>query len=215
MSLFFLVLEQDRFCQQIRPALSASWRQRSFGPCRDLCEHLLAAAGSFAERFSADAPPLFTKVATGLPFQRTLWQHLVGEVLWYSAALIPEIPTMEEALMRLLAPECETASSLDRSSWAPIQQIHHGSRDLILGGGFYRPECAGWNDADDIHRLAEYLKAVQPERWQADDLAGLPQVPEDEYEEELAYVLDWFPALRELYQQAEQDRRILICEQVE
>ena len=67
-------------------ALAASWRQRSFEPCRDLCTALVPAARSYAERYhTGSSEPLLCQVAAGLPFDRAYWRSLAGEVLLFAA----------------------------------------------------------------------------------------------------------------------------------
>jgi hypothetical protein len=215
-ALYFLVLDSQAFHNDIRPALAASWRQRSFAPCRSLCARLVPAALDFARRYHIDGgEPLLTRVAEGLAFERLFWQHLVGELLWLGAAEIPELQTNMDALASLLAPASQRQDNTARAALPPILQAHHGSRDLVFGGGFYRPEHAGLNDTEDLIRLAAYLDTVQPELWQPDDLAGLTDLPEEEREEELAYVRDWFGPLKELYAQAADRRQVIVCETLE
>ena len=62
---------------------------------------------------------------------------------------------------------------MERESLPPILQAHRGSRDLTFGAAVYRPEHAGYNNAADVARLADYLAAVRPEHWTPADLAGL------------------------------------------
>ena len=213
MALYFLVLDCQAFQNDIRPALAASWRRRSFEPCRALAARLLPAAREFATRYHlADSEPLLAKVAEGLPFDRVIWQHLAGEMLWFSAAEIPEIETNIDALVCLLAPDAVRGEDRPRADCPPIVQAHLGSRDLVFGGGFYRPEHAGFNDAEDVARLAAYLGAVNPTSWKPDDLAALPDLPEDEREEELAFLRDWFPALQGMYTQAAERGQVVVCE---
>ncbi len=214
MPLYFLLLNDSLYRQRIRPALSASWRQRSFQPCRALCADSLPAARAFAERYHVSPDQaVMERIAAGLAFDRDLWTALVGELLWFSASAIPEIQTAPEALCCLLAPERFAADDTPREAFAPIQQAHYGTRDLILGGRFYRPDQVGYNDAADVARLADYLALIDPQRWTPDDLATLTELESDEERaDELEYIRDWFPALRELYQQARQREEMIICE---
>src|SRR5579872_2649476 len=79
---YFLVLDGDFFERGVRPPLAASWHARSFGPCRELCAHLVPSARAYAERYHTGGDePLLAQVAGGLPFDRTYWRSLVGEVL--------------------------------------------------------------------------------------------------------------------------------------
>jgi hypothetical protein len=205
MALYFLQVDADAFHQSLRPALAASWRQRSFMPCRPLCQRWLAKAEDFAQRYHlGDDQPLLAAVAgADVAFDRTLWQHLAGELLWFGAAAIPEISTSAEALACLLAKE-----------W--VDRLLHGSHDLVFGGGFYRPDRAGWNDTPDVVQLDDFLAAVRPETWPATALAGLTALTDDaDRLEELEFVRDGFPALVDMYRQARQQGQIVVCERLE
>jgi hypothetical protein len=231
---YFLLVDAADYHQRFHPALAASWRTRSFAPCRALCESLLTKIPDFAARYQLqDAETLAASVVGGLLFDRTLWHHLVGEVLWYGAVAIPEIPTAEVALTALLAPEAASALSLrgrgvggggipplsprgrgvgGEGELPPILQAHRGSRDLVFGGGYYRPDHAGLNDTDDVARLATYLGSVDPQGWHASDLAACQALAGEELEEELADAKAWFPALEELYRRAARDSCVVVCE---
>jgi hypothetical protein len=214
MPLYFLLLNGTLFRQRLRPALAASWRQRSVEPCQSVCTELLPAALAFADRYHTGREEiLLVRVAEGLPFGRELWHALAGEMLWYGADDIPDIQTAPDALACLLCPGQPDAQELPRERFAPIQQAHYGARDLRFGSGYYRPEHAGYNDDTDVIGLAEYLAAVDPSRWTPADLATLPELGDaEERAEELAYVRDWFPALRDLYAQARQRGQVVVCE---
>jgi hypothetical protein len=214
MPLYFLLLSDSLYRERIRPALGASWRRRSFEPCRALSTELLPAAQAFAERYhTSPDQALLGQIATGLGFGRELWTALVGEILWFSATDIPEIQTAPEALCCLLLSDGIRGHDTPRERFAPIQQVHYGTRDLILGGRYYRPEQVGYNDAADVGRLADYLATVEPQAWTPDALAPLSDLTSDEDRaEELEYVRDWFPALRDLYQRAHQKDEMIVCE---
>jgi hypothetical protein len=215
MPLYILLLDAGPFHKEIVPGLTAAWRQGSFGPCRDLATRLLPAARTFAERYHlGPEEPLLAVVAragANAPFDRDLWRLLVGEVLLYGAAEIPESQTAPATLACLLAPDAFRRWPLPRAEFAPIQQAHHGSRDLILGG-FYRPDHAGWNDTGDVARLAEYLAAVDLGRWAEADLAALPEVTAEDRAEELAFAADCLAALRDLYGRARDGGQVVVCE---
>jgi hypothetical protein len=214
MSLYFLLLDAGPFHAEMVPALAAAWRQGSFAPARTLCARLLPAARVFAERYHlGPEEPLLAGVAAGgaTPFDRDLWRLLAGEALLYAAAEIPEPPAAPAALACLLAPEAFRRWPLPRAEFAPIQQAHHGSRDLVFGG-FYRPDHAGWNDSADVVRLADYLAGVDPGRWAAAELAALPEVPAEDRAEELAFAGDCLAALRELYERARGRGQVVVCE---
>ena len=189
MSDYFIVLDATDFENRLRPALAASWHRRSFDPCRGLCTSLLPSARAYAERYHVGGDePLLSRVVAGLSFDRAFWRALVGEVLLFAAAEIPELQTCEETLLRLLAPTTE-----------PIVQAHHGSRDLAFGAVVYRPDHAGYNNRDDVARLADYLASVRPHEWSADRLAG-PDA--EDAADEVEFAREWFPALVDLFRRA-------------
>jgi hypothetical protein len=203
MALYFLLLDRSTFDEQLSPALAACWRQRSFAPCRGICQQLQPAARAFAVRYHlGHGQPLMTEVIEGLPFNRVLWQHLAGELLWFSAAEIPELQTDVQGWTALLGPRAQPA----------LTQVHRGSRDLRFGGGFYRPDHAAWNDSADVARLADFLAAVRPGTWRPEDLPG---VPPEEGAEELALLREWFGPLAAMYRAAAERRQVIVCETVE
>ncbi len=214
MPLYHLLLDGGAFHARIRPALAAAWRGRSFAPCRDLCAALLPTAADFARRYHLGPDePLLAQVGRELAFARELWRHLAGEVLWYSAAEIPEFETAPETLCCLLAPERYRERTPDRDRFAPIEQAHLGTRDLVFGGGYYWPDRAGYNDVPDVERLAAYLDALDPAAWTAAQLAELEgSESAADRVEELEYVREWFPALRDLYRRASAARQVVVCE---
>jgi hypothetical protein len=193
---YFLLLAAADFEARARPALAECWRRRTFEPARALCAGLLPAARAYAERYhTGPEPPLLAAVADGLPFDRGRWRAVVGEVLLFQAAEIPEIQTAEEALARLLDPVL-------------VRQAHRGSRDLTFGAAVYRPDHAGYNDRADVARLAAALSAARPETWSATQLSG------EDAEEELEYVREWFPALADLYRRAQQRGQVVVIESI-
>jgi hypothetical protein len=216
MSTYFLLHDAEFFHRQARPALAACWRQRSFAPCRSLWAVLLPAAAAFAERYHTGAEePLLARVESGLPFDRDVWRLLVGEVLLYAAKEIPEIETAPDTLACLLAPAIYNEGSHVSARFAPIQQAHYGVRDLVFGGGYYRPEHAGWNDVDDVARLADFLASVDPGQWTVQDLAPLRGMSGDEERaDELEFAREWFPDLEALYRQASAQKQVVVCETI-
>lgn len=156
---------------------------------------------------------IMSKVMHGLPFDRDRWKLLVGEILLFAAAEVPEIEVVPETLLCLLAPDAYLNEEVERRNFPSIQQAHAGARDLDFGGKVYRPEKAGYNDTPDVDRLASYLGAQEPDRWTVSDLKRLREVNDDaERADELAFAREWFPALRELYQQARVNRQVVVCE---
>lgn len=213
MPLYFLVHDAARFRQQLAPALAESWRRRSFTPCRPLCEELLPTAVAFAQRYgSGGHEPLLAEVLRGLGFDRDRWRALVGEVLVHGAAELPAFQTAPDTLRCLLAPERYRDGPGPREHFAPIDQAHFGSRDLVFGG-YYRPGHAGCNDPDDVARLADYLAGVRAELWSVVDLGPLRDAADDdERADELEFAREWFPLLRELYAGAAERGQLIVCE---
>src|SRR5262249_41971766 len=118
-----------------------------------------------------------------------------------------------ETLCCLLAPEIYRQESVPRTCFAPIQQAHFGTRELLFGTRCYRPEQAGYNDTDDVARLRLYLAPQDPDQLTIADLADLREITdEDERQEELEFAREWYPALLELYQRAAARRQIIVCE---
>jgi hypothetical protein len=210
---YFLLLDERTFEGEVRPALAASWRQRNFEPCRALCASLAPAARAYAERYHTGGESVIVRAAGGLPFDRAFWRLLVGEVLLVAAVDIPEFQTTPETLARLLAPDFDLSVDLPRERRPPILQAHQGSRDLAFGAATYRPEFAGYNDARDVARLADYLAGVRPAEWTTAPMRGLPG-DEEEHADELAFAREWFPVLRDLYLDARERGRVLVIEQV-
>jgi hypothetical protein len=212
---YFLVLAGEPFEGTIRPALAESWRRRSFDPCRALAADLAGAAREYRERYhTGPEEPLLTQVAHGLPFDQLLWRTLVGEVLLFAAAEIPEFQADADTLGCLLAPVQFCSDIAKRERLAPIQQVFRGSRDLTFGPAAYRPEHAGYNNAADVARLADYLAGVRPEAWRPDDLRGLPDLAEEDRADELAFAREWFPALVDLYRGAHDRGRVIVIESI-
>jgi hypothetical protein len=216
MAEYFLCLDAEQFVRRIRPALAESRKRRSFEPCRALCKDLLPAALDYTRRYhTGDEETLVSRVASGLPFDRDRWRLLAGEVLLFAAADIPEFPTNAETLCCLLAPEQYHSGTVARDQFAPIQQALRGGRDLTFGAAVYRPDHAGFNDAADVARLADYLAAVRPERWTTDDLRLLHEVSDDdERADELAFVREWFPVLVDFYRRTQAQKRVLVIESI-
>jgi hypothetical protein len=216
MPLYFLLLDADSFHRRIAPALAASRRQRSFEPCRNLCTELLPAVETFRQRYHlGPEEALINQVLNGLPFDLVFWRSLVGEVLLYSAAEVPEFQTAPDTFCCLLAPERYREGNGPRERFAPIQQAHFGTRDLSFGGAFYRPEHAGWNDKADVTRLAEYLTAIDPASWLPAEILLLPEVAdEEEATEELLFARERFTPLVEMYQRAAAAGHLVVCERL-
>jgi len=201
---YFYVLDGAFFAEVLGPGLAASWRVKSFAAAGPLCRRLLATA-------VLPENSVIRLVADGLPFDRHVWQALVGESLVLGASSVPRLEVAPRSLVALLAPERLDQDS-PRRDFSQVEQIHYGSRDLHLGT-YYRPEYVGWNDAADIKRLTEWMRGIDPGTCSADALARLPEFADaEERAEELAYVKDWWPPLVELYAGAETRGEVVVCE---
>jgi hypothetical protein len=206
--LYFYLLPASFFHELMRPALTQSWVRRRFAPCLPLCAWLRQRASELPE------DSLVRRLAEGIPFSRHCWHGLIGECLLFGSIELPRLPTAPRTLCCLLATEHFRAGEIPRERFAPIQQVHLGSRDLCFGG-YYRPEHAGYNDRADVVRLLAYLQAQQPARWLAADLAPLSELgTAEERAEELADVRDWWPALVALYERAAAEDLIVVCEEI-
>jgi hypothetical protein len=211
---YFLVLDGDFFERAVRPPLAAGWRERSFGPCRDLCAHLLPSARAYSERYhTGSGEPLLARVAGGLPFDRTYWRSLVGEVLLFTAVEIPEFQRCADTLCRLLAPAASGAE-LPRERLPAIRQAHEGSRDLTFGIAVYRPEHAGYNNAADVARLADYLGDIDPARWTVADLGVREDEDADDLTDELDFAREWSPVLAGLFRRCHELGRVIVHENI-
>jgi hypothetical protein len=216
MAHYFFVLEGKWFEEEVRPALGACRRQRSFAPALRLCATLRPAAEAFTRRYHTAELFLMT-LGPGIPFDRDLWRLLVGEVLLVGAVAIPEFQTCEDTLCCLLAPEVYRAgdwTSRPRAQLPTIVQAHRGSRDLTFADAVYHPQRCGYNNSDDVARLTAYLEALRPEDWTATQLDALQGTVEADRAEELEFSREWFPSLRELYQEARAHGRVVVTEEV-
>jgi hypothetical protein len=213
---YFFVLNAADFDGRARPALADAWRFRRFDAARALCQALLPAAHDYAERYHVGAcESLLERIASRtVAFDRTLWRSLVGEVLLFSALEIPEFQVNADTLTCLLAPQRYAAGEPERDLFTPIDQALKGCRDLTFGIAVYRPEHAGFNAADDVARLAAYLAAVRTEVWTADDLRSLRDVPAEDLADELAFAIEWFPALAKLYDRAARRGQAIVHESI-
>jgi hypothetical protein len=216
MAEYFLVLDATQFEGRTRPALAEAWHRRRFDAARQLCEALRPAARDYAERYhTGAAEPLLARIATGrVPFDRTLWRTLVGEVLLFSALEIPEFQVNGATLTCLLAPRQYREDIRERSRLAPVQQALTGTRDLTFGAAIYRPDHAGLNTVDDVKRLASELAAVHAETWSVGHLAGLRDVSAEDLADELAFAQEWFPVLVNLYERTAAAGRLIVHESI-
>jgi hypothetical protein len=203
---YFYLLNRDWMQLELCPALTESFRHRSFAPCLDLCRKLLASK-------LAPDDAILGRMEGGLTYDRDRWHALVGELLVLGAEAMPRVPITLDALCCLLTPARLGADPAERAGYSSLEQVYYGTRDLRFGGGWYRPNHVGWNDAEDVERLLAYLRGVDSSTWSAAALTPLQELPDDaERLEELAYVRDWWPALMEMYAEAHRLRQVIVCE---
>jgi hypothetical protein len=206
--IYYYLVPASLFHDALQPAFTQSFLWRDLAPCRPLCQRLLWGEPALP------ADCLVRQVCAGLPFSRHTWHALVGECLLFGSIDLPRLPATLEALTCLLAPGHAAACDLPRPCFAPIQQVHLGSRDLHFGG-YYRPEHAGYNDRRDVARLLDYLAAQDPEQWCAPMLVPLPGLTSaEERGDELAFVREWWPALVQLYERAAHEELLIVCEEM-
>jgi hypothetical protein len=203
MPIYFMLLDARLFDERIYPALTESWRRRSFDPCRDLCSALTDACLAFQQTYhTGPAEPIVLQVARGLPFDRHFWQLLAGEIFLFAASEIPEFQQAPDLFARLLVPDRIQLAAQDRRSFSPIQQAHYGSQDLKFGSKTYRPDHAGFNDREDVARLAAYLQRIDTSGWAMED------------QEELEDARAWLPPLADMYMRARDQDLIVLCEEL-
>jgi hypothetical protein len=206
MLLDFYLLDALFFHTRLQPALAESWRRRSFAPLRDVCAEIMT-------RSAVPGDCLLAQEMHGLPFARALWHGVAGELLLLGCDEMPMVQMAPATLCCLLAPMRYQAGDAARSEYAPIEQVHFGSRDLRFGGAYYRPEHAGWNDTDDVARLLGHLEMIDPATWTADMLQPMAEFPTaDERAEELAFVRDWWAPLVDVYRAALARQCVVVCE---
>jgi hypothetical protein len=210
MKLYFLLIDSLWFHQTLTPTLGASIRKRSFRPCFDLCGSLLPAVETYANSFPlGQAASLIHQVSQGLPFDRSLWKALVGEMLLYGASEMPELPNIFATLKGILGSDTHLA----RSDFSPIEQVELGSRDIVIGGSCYRPEHAGLNDENDVKRLTNYLKSLDPSTWSPTDLETASELSsEEDREAELEFIRQELPNLLQIYGRACDRQQVIVCE---
>ena len=208
----FYPIDEAFFNQQIAPILARCRRERSFAAARPHFAELLPRVARVPQFVSRPGGAIAGRAggrARSHLFPGRL-RAVVGEVLLFAADDLPLLRLSHQSLCCLLA---AAAPDTPRQQYAPIQQVLHGSQDLVFAGTSYRPDFAGYNDRNDVARLADYLQAVDPGLWQPDQLMALSEMPNDEERaEELEFVRQDWPELVRLYEQATARRQILVCE---
>jgi hypothetical protein len=204
MPLYFMLHDAERFETLIRPALAASRRQRSFAPCEALRSALAAAIEQFVSNNRIRPEELILlNLRPDMPFNQNTWRMLAGEVLLAAADEMPEVPDVEESLVHRLGDD------------PSIQQAYHGTHALCFGGGWYRPDHAGYNDLGDVRRLADFLSSVDPDAWTGDFRPGDGPICMDERYDDLIYTRQGLKTLTDLYSLAKTGRQLIVCEEID
>jgi hypothetical protein len=203
MALYFMLHDAERFHSLLSPSLAASWRHRSLAPCRTLCSALTEDFERFVtENRVRREEMMMLSLQPNMLFNRDVWRIITGEVLLAAAAEVPEIPDVEETLIRLLGDD------------PSIHQAIHGTRGLRFGGGWYRPDHAGYNDASDVKQLAGYLTSIDLGSYPGNMLTGHSRANEEEWKAELGFALHAIKLLATVYDQARSRGQLIICEAI-
>lgn len=213
---YCFIHKRHTFEDHIRPPVATAWRRGCFAPCRDLAAQWTPRTVEYASRYHLSLEELLIpQVAHGLPFDRALWRLFVGELLAVAAVAMPELPTHLESLAHLLVPEHPHPDLSDRPALPTVYQALLGSRDLTFGLATYRPGHAGYNNSEDVARIAAYLQATDPTTWTAAHLLGFAGTDtEDDRAEELAFAREWLGVLTGLYVAAAGADHVVILERI-
>lgn len=199
---YFYLLDAVFLLEGILPTLAACQKQRSFAPLHAVLPRLRIAAGEYS---------ILEQAAAGMPFDRHVFQTVVGQVLLFGAAELPRVPLEPDMLATVV--NGRVAVESERHKLPPIQQAFSGSRDLIVAGKPFRPFHVGWNQRADVARLTSYLETLDPAAW-SDSLKDVPSLPTaEERAEEIGLLRDWWPEVVTLYRRAEANGWVVICEE--
>jgi hypothetical protein len=212
MPIYFMLHDAGLFESLIRPALAASWRQRSFAPWAELRKALTGDfVGYYVENHVPGVESILLRSGSELSFDKVTWRYLVGEVLLIAAAEAPEIAVPEDTFCWIL--HRSAGEVVPRSKFGYLEQALYGARDLVFGGGCYRPDHGGYNDEADVESLSKELKAFQPAHWTIADLAGLCD-SDEERRDELEFARACLQQVQGMYTHARAHGQIVICERL-
>lgn len=211
MPIYFYVHDRCWFQDEFLRSMAECRRLKSFRPCLALCRSMTTTAEDYWRRFHiGEDVPLVCQVDAGTRYDASLWELLVGELIVVGAREMPEIAQAPETLCCLASGD-RALDPLLRERYEPMQQVHLGTRDLCLGQAHYRPMHVGWNDAEDVKRLAAYLAALQPELWTTESLIRCG-FDSNESSEELDYAKNCLTELRKLYDDAAAAGSVMVME---
>jgi len=214
MAEYFFLIHGPLLEEELRPILGECWQQRSFLPCRALCERLLPQAKQFAEKYYLGEQPLLIESVLRDPtFDRDIWKSLISELLFVTATDIPEVQSAYETLCRLVTPPLDPRQHPPRAQYQPLRRVHFGARDLTFAGTVYRPNHAGYNPADEVRTLADYLEGINPDAWEPARLTHLRD--EEDRLDEIEFTRQIFELIRDMYHSARERRQAIVCEEVE
>lgn len=195
--------DADFLCGRVLPIFVECRRRRSFRPLFSLASWLEASLADLS----------FVHATEGMPYDRHVFDALVGQILVLAAHAVPNLPLDVDTLTALLAPDRLHLPRNDRPALSPAEQLFLGSRDLLLGHRPFRPLHVGWHRQSDVHRLADYFHRFDPAAWTPDALLPFPSAPTDEdREHELGIVRDWWPELLTMLRIAASAGQVIICE---
>ena len=75
---------------------------------------------------------------------------------------------------------CAALLAAGEDDAAPIRRAHYGTHDLVFGGGFYRPDAAGYNDVPDVAGSPTTWRPSMRRAGRVADLAGLRDFADEE-----------------------------------
>ena len=205
---YFFLVPAGRFHELILPALAASWRHKALAPLVDLVRRKDSAVPA-TPYLGYEVQSMSLQVPNGIPFRHDLWRIFFAEALISNAIEMPQIETPLCTYAKLLGQEL----SEDRTTFVPIQRAVLGGRELTAGGGFYRPDAAGWNDSTDVEWLDTWLTQVNTSNWSELSL-DMSAEPGDGRSDELQFALEWFPDLCGLYRRAHDIAAVVVTEEL-
>jgi hypothetical protein len=204
MSLLLMMVDAEWFHTELRPTLTATWRDQSFAPCRNLCSLLLAAEDqTFSLSSLRREETLLHQIANGMHFDRRYWPTVVWECLFFGALEISDMQLPVDTYCSLLCSSHPSYQNADRQPFTPIEQALFGRRDVTFGNKYFRPLKAGFNDLLDVQELATYLAAQNPAEWRPERLREMASLSSDaDREDELEFAREWFPVFANWYDRA-------------
>ncbi len=213
---YFLYHDPRFFQTEIVPAFALSWKINSFEPVVAVAKQLEKDIATFSEKFRMGTDePILDHVASGMKFNRDVWEMALGEALFYGAKEAPDSPVSFGSLRFLLGSRMREGELRARSEWPWIDRAVLGSRSLRLGRAVYRPQHAGWNLAMEAASLASEAQSVDPEKWLESDLELLDATMDDENRaDELALAKDSLQGLSTIYDRATRLDYVVVCEHI-